>query len=418
MLLSQPSPTSGYSAAATEPPELSASAGGEASASSVTTSATGRPLSISAARRVAHLGASRGGQPGQDGGVRVDDPVRERAEQQQRGLVHGAARREAALGEAGGVDQRQALGTTLDGHPGEPRDVRGDTGGAQHVPHPLVDLVVEHHGVLHQGAPGALPRVAATAVAPDRRVVDEQLRDGAEVVHHPRRPVHRERDVAVDVVERLRAPRVVRPRPGRPVGQPQRAALLQPRDDVDERGPVRAAAGVQPQALDPLRVGGHGVGQLGQRHLDAGPAERGEHQREVGVAAPVEHPPAARAGRALRVEVVDRAHEAGRGGRQLQPVAQRRREVHPQLCGPAAHQRQRRPVRVVLADQRMAQDRAHGTLVVGQLGVRHAGRDPVDARRLGRGVSLEGFGAVIGRPPPARRPRDRPVHRPAGRPAT
>ena len=28
----------------------------------------------------------------------------------------------------------------------------------------------------------------------------------------------------------------------------------------------------------------------------------------------------------------------------------------------------------------------------------------------------EGFDAIIGRPPPARRPRDRPVHRPAGRP--
>ena len=108
------------------------------------------------------------------------------------------------------------------------------------------------------------------------------------MLQHPGRPVERAEHVAVDVVERLTGGRVVHPAPGVAVGQSDRAPGLQPGRGVDERAPVGGLLRVQLQPVDPLGLGGDPLGQLGQRDLGAGPAQHGQRQRQVGVAAPVE----------------------------------------------------------------------------------------------------------------------------------
>ena len=68
--------------------------------------------------------------------------------------------------------------------------------------------------------------------------------------------------------------RVVRPRAGIAVGQPDGAPGLQPGDGVDKGGPVGTLVlGGQIQAVDSRGLRGHPLGQLGQRNLQSGPAE-------------------------------------------------------------------------------------------------------------------------------------------------
>ena len=108
------------------------------------------------------------------------------------------------------------------------------------------------------------------------------------MLQHPARRVDGADHLAVDVVQRLGALRVVDPLGGRAVGHAQRAARLQPGDRVDEGVPVGFAAGVHAQAVDAPGVGGDRVGQLAERDLGAGAAQRGQGQHQVGVAAAVE----------------------------------------------------------------------------------------------------------------------------------
>ena len=75
---------------------------------------------------------------------------------------------------------------------------------------------------------------------------------------------------------------------GGAVGHPQRAARLEPGDGIDERVPVGLPLGVHAEAVDAASVGGDRVGQFGQRDLAAGPAQRGQREDQVGVAAAVE----------------------------------------------------------------------------------------------------------------------------------
>ena len=377
---SQPRSSSGYWGGSATGSASTGSAAGSRSTSSTSTSAAGNPASISArssARRSARLGAASGPQRRCVG---IDDPIGHLADQQQGRVRHAAPGREPALGEAAGVQQRQPFGPPLDGQPGEPGDVGRQRRGAQDVAHPGVDLVVVDGRLLDERPAGPLPGLPARAVSARAGGPGQQRTHRRHVVQHPGRPVDGQPDVPGDVVERLGPARIVGPAAGRPVGQGERTAILQPGDDVDERRPIGAPGGVQAQPADPVGVPGHHLGQLGQGHLDAGPPDRGQHQSQVGVATSVERPPGSGGGRLTRIELVGGADQPGRGGRQLQPVAHGLGQVRPQLRRPPADQRQGLRVGIALADQRVPQHGAEGALVVGQLDVGHLGGEALTHR--------------------------------------
>jgi hypothetical protein len=172
------------------------------------------------------------------------------------------------------------------------------------------------------------------------------------VLQDPARRVNSGDDLAVDVVQRLGALRIVDPFGRRPVDHAQRTACLQPCHSVDEGVAVSLAAGVHSQAVDPPRLRGHGIGQLAKRNLAAGAAKRGQRQHQVDVAAPVERalsPGQRRPGgvqRVLRPPQPDCLAGAHQG------VAEDFGEVGAQLPGPFADQRQRGLVRIPGRDQR------------------------------------------------------------------
>jgi len=221
--------------------------------------------------------------------------------QQQRGLRDRACRRERHVGKPlPGADQRHALGPPLQAEAGEPLDVLGEPRRAELAAQFAVHVGVVDDRLLQDEPPGPARVVAPLCLAAlgRRRSAGraaagavQQLGDRVQVLKHPARRVDGADHLAIDVVQRLGALRVVDPLSGRAVGHPQRAARLQPGDRVDERVPVGLTAGVHAHAVDAPGVGGDLAGQFAECDLGAGAAQRGQGQHQVGVAAAVERPP-------------------------------------------------------------------------------------------------------------------------------
>ena len=319
----------------------------------------------------------RGGGRGQpfDPGAVMPQVAGDPRAQQQRGLRDGAGRRERHVGEPlPGADQRHAFGAPLQAEAGEPLDVLGEPGRAELAAQFAVHVGVVDDRMLQDEPPGparvpatlrleALGRRCSAGQAAAGAV--KQLGDRVQVLKHPARRVDGTDHLAVDVVQRLGALRVVDPLDGRAVGHPQRPARLQPGDRVHERVPVGFAAGVHAHAVNAPGVGGDRVGQLAECDLGARAAQRGQGQYQVGVAAAVERPPRPGDRRAGAVQRVLRPAQPDGVAAAQERVAENLAEVGPQLPGPPAHEGKRRGVRIGRGDQRVAQHQPRCLLVFG-----------------------------------------------------
>ncbi len=208
----------------------------------MTTPASGRAASILSSR--SRWSAASGGS-GSSGGalVGVFEDVGDLGEEQAGGAVDGAAPAgERAVGEpAARVGEQHALGPALDGEAGEAGEVLRDAVRlAERLGDLGLDLGVVDDRVLEQRAGGALGgglALGGPLCAGERRCV-EQAGRARQVLHRAGRAEQRRADVVVDVVERVAAFGVGGPRFDGAVGQPQRAPVGQPVEDVDDGGLV------------------------------------------------------------------------------------------------------------------------------------------------------------------------------------